>query len=128
MNYAAVARAGGHAEFGILLNEENVVRTLGNSVRYGAADYAATDDENVGLVHFRKDLTTDRTESTERSKQLLADGRFVEIRLAINQLGFCAIVDGIGRAAALVVCIVPKRGGAMYSIFVQRIEKDVKGR
>ncbi len=51
MNHTAVARAGGHAELRILLDEENVIGVLGDGVGDGATDYAAADDENVGLVH-----------------------------------------------------------------------------
>jgi hypothetical protein len=66
MNYAAVARAGGHAELGILFDKENIVRALRNGVRNGAADYPAADYKNVGLVHeLHKDLTIDFAESTE---------------------------------------------------------------
>jgi hypothetical protein len=44
VDYAAVASAGGHAELGILLDQEDVLGALGDSVSYGRADYAAADD------------------------------------------------------------------------------------
>src|SRR5258708_28803823 len=51
MNHAAVARAGSHAQLGVLLNKEYVIRPLRNSMRNRATDYAAADNKNVGLVH-----------------------------------------------------------------------------
>src|SRR6266851_5244959 len=71
VNDAAVARAGDHAELGILLDEENVAGALGDGVGDGAADYAAADDEDVGLVHGseEEDLTTEFAESTEKTRK-----------------------------------------------------------
>jgi len=40
----AVARAGGHAELGKLLDEENVLPALGDGPSNGAADHAPSDD------------------------------------------------------------------------------------
>jgi len=44
VDYAAVAGAGGHAELGILLDEEDILGALGDGVGDGGADYAAADD------------------------------------------------------------------------------------
>ncbi len=51
MIHAAVARAGGHPEFGKLLHEKNILPALGDGAADGAADDATTNDQNVGLVH-----------------------------------------------------------------------------
>ena|ERR1700739_1988073 len=51
MNDAAIARAGGHAKFGKLLDEKNVLPAVGECFRDGAADNAAANDQNVDLVH-----------------------------------------------------------------------------
>jgi hypothetical protein len=48
---AAVARAGRHAELGILLDEKDVLPTAGESFGDGATDYAAANNQNVDLVH-----------------------------------------------------------------------------
>ena len=71
VDYAAVASAGGHAELGILLDEEDVAGALGDGVGDGAADYATANDENVGLVHGseEEDLTTECAESTEKTRK-----------------------------------------------------------
>ena len=51
MNDAAVARAGGHAEFGNLFDKEDVLPAAGKRFGDGTADYAAANDQNVDLVH-----------------------------------------------------------------------------
>src|SRR4029077_15604087 len=48
MDDATVARAGGHTELGILLDEKDVLGAMGDGVGYGPADYAAADDWDVG--------------------------------------------------------------------------------
>jgi len=52
MDDATVASAGTHAEAGILLQQKNVRPMPRKFHGYSAADYAAADDQNVGLVHY----------------------------------------------------------------------------
>src|SRR5262245_33420853 len=51
MDHAAIAGTGGHAEFGILFDEEDVLPAMGEGFGDGAADDTAADDESVDLVH-----------------------------------------------------------------------------
>src|SRR6202521_5296718 len=63
----------------------------------------------------------------ERRETLVADGGFVEIGDAIDEVRFRPVVNGVGRAATLVVRVLPKRGGAVDAVFVERVKKDVEG-
>src|SRR5262249_35422326 len=51
VNHAAVAGAGGHAELGELLDEKDVLPASRNRVSDRAANHAAANDQNIGLVH-----------------------------------------------------------------------------
>src|SRR5579871_1455949 len=68
---AAVARAGGHADLRILLDEENILPVLRNGLRDGAADDATTDNQNVGLVHGSLTGPLRRNRSKRRNLQVL---------------------------------------------------------
>src|SRR5208282_5124391 len=48
---AAIARAGGHPELGILLDEKDVLPAAGEGIGEAATDYAAANNQNVDLVH-----------------------------------------------------------------------------
>ena len=48
---AAVARAGGHAESWILLDEKDVLPAAGERFGDGATDNTAADDQNVDRIH-----------------------------------------------------------------------------
>jgi hypothetical protein len=51
MDYTAIPAAGGHAELGILLDQENIPPAARERFRNRAADNAPSDDETVDLIH-----------------------------------------------------------------------------
>jgi hypothetical protein len=54
MNYAAVAGARAHAEFGHLLDEKNVAPPLRNGARHGASHDAAANNHDVCAIHGKQ--------------------------------------------------------------------------
>src|SRR5579859_5973066 len=129
MDYAAVAGAGGHAQLGILLDQEDVLRARRDGVGYGGSDDAAADDQDVGLIHGNEgeDLTTESAKSTGKRRDLGWNGGFVEMGGTIDEPGLGAVVDGVVGAAILYVGVAPEGGGAVYAVFVQSVEEDVEG-
>jgi hypothetical protein len=49
--HPAVARAGSHSQLGKFLDKEYILPALRYGVGDSAANHAAADDQNVGLVH-----------------------------------------------------------------------------
>src|SRR5216684_3651447 len=59
---------------------------------------------------------------------LFMDIDFIEKRFAFDEARLCAVVNRIHRVLLFLVMIAPERGRAMEAIFVQSVEKNVKGR
>src|SRR5229473_717646 len=53
---------------------------------------------------------------------------FIEKRFAFDEARLRAIVNRIHRVLFFLVMIAPERGRAVDTVFVQRVEKNVKGR
>src|SRR6266568_998894 len=108
---AAVARAGGHAQLGKLLDEKNVLPARGDDAGDGAADHATADDQNIRLIHFSILLVA-------------ADG--VEVGLARNQARFSAVVDRVGGLLVFFVSIAPQRSSAVRAVLVERVKINME--
>src|SRR6266851_1734883 len=59
---------------------------------------------------------------------LFMDINFIEKRFAFDEARLRAIVNRIHRVLFFLVMIAPERGRAVDTVFVQRVEKNVKGR
>src|SRR5690242_15740894 len=108
----AVAGAGGHSELGKLLDQKNVLPPLGNGARDGAADHAAADNQNIGLIHLFI---------------LLVAANFVEERLARNQARFRPVVHRVGSLFVGFVAVAPERNSAVHSVLVDGVEIKMEG-
>src|ERR1700694_4839388 len=64
VNDAAIARTGGHPEFGELLYKIHTRPISGESFGDGAADDPASNNQNVGLFHKPKGIPRSKTSKT----------------------------------------------------------------